>query len=403
MFERELQKLKRLYREGLFSKPYYSRSLEGIESFSSYESFCRIPFMTKDSIRSTPIMERTNTDLKDIYGVFSSSGTTGSKTFYVYNRNDKRVHSEFVKTFFTQLGITPLDIGGVMAPVGTGVMAHTMLWQFEQMGAGYVNCPEPTPENMLEFVEKVPITVIATRPSIVSSVAYSPEWMERAQRSCVKTLALGGGFLSEQRRALLERVWGADCYNLLGMSEMFGPLASECRQKDGLHYLDRYLMIEVIDPKSMEPLPEGQAGVAVYTTLWSKGFPLLRYWTDDMIKIDRSPCACGSELPRIRYIGRRADMFNLPDGPVYPEQVENTLFSFGFIGDYKVSRDKSGFIVYTESEDRGVPDAMLRQLEALFGGKVRVEFLGRGALNYHGVGKRFESTDSREDIADEEV
>ncbi len=146
MFDRELDVLKELYRKGLFSSPYYSQRLTGANAFSSYDAFCQIPFMDKNSIRETPVFQRTNTERKDVYGVFSSSGTTGDKTFYIYNRNDKTVHEQFVRTFFDKLGITELDLGAVMAPIGTGVMGHTMLWQFATVGAGYVNCPEPSPK-----------------------------------------------------------------------------------------------------------------------------------------------------------------------------------------------------------------------------------------------------------------
>ena len=389
MYEAEMSKLRELYRQGVLEKTYYKNSLEGIGSFLSYDRFCRIPFMTKQSIRETPIMERTNTAFGDIHGVFSSSGTTGDKTFYVYNRNDQRVHEEFVRTYFTQLGITPCDIGGVMAPIGTGVMAHTMMWQFQIMGAGYINCPDPSPESILEFTEKVPITVISTRPSIVSSVAYSPEWTIRAQRSSVRTLALGGGFLSAQRRQLLERVWDAKCYSLLGMSEMFGPIASECPAQDGMHYLDRYLLIEVVDPVTKQPVPDGKPGVAVYTTLWDKGFPLLRYWTDDVIRIEREQCVCGCGLPRIYYVGRRADCYEIGDRTVYPEQVEDILFSYGLIGDYRIDKTELGYNLYSESMIDSLPAQMMSSLEELLQGSVTFYPLERGALNYHGVGRRF--------------
>ena len=85
MFDASLHILKYLFCQGLFSKPYYSKRISSSEVFSSYESFQTIPFMYKQSLRDTPVMERTNTALEDIYGFFSSSGTTGEKTFYVYS------------------------------------------------------------------------------------------------------------------------------------------------------------------------------------------------------------------------------------------------------------------------------------------------------------------------------
>lgn len=259
-YEKELQKLRELYAKGAFSPEFYQKKLSDVSQLDNYDSFRTIPFTYKREIRNTTVEERSTTEKKDIYGIFSSSGTTGEKTYYIYNRNDKEVHEEFVKTFFTELDITEEDIGGIMAPVDTGVMAHTMMWQFTTMGAGYVNCPIPSPENMIDTVTKVPVTAIATRPSIASGVAYNPLMQQLAQKSHVKKLLMGGGFLSAQRRKLLEKAWDAECYNMFGMSEMFGPMAGECRNKNGLHYLDNYLMIEIVDPKTGDPVEEGTPG-----------------------------------------------------------------------------------------------------------------------------------------------
>lgn len=394
-FEKELEQLKALYRGGLFSKPYYSDRINGEQSFASYEEFIKIPFMDKNSIRETPIMERTGSGMGDIYGVFSSSGTTGNKTFYIYNKNDKAVHEEFVKTFFGELGINEEDLGGVMAPVGTGVMGHTMLWEFSTVGAGYVNCPEPSPENMINLVEEVPVTVIATRPNVVSLIASDPKWIRRARASKVKKLALGGGFLSEERRKLLEDCWGAECYNFFGMSEMFGPMAGECREKNGLHFLNQYLMIELVDPETKQPVEPGESGIAVYTSLWEKGFPLLRYWTDDMMQITYEPCACGSVYPRLHYLGRLADYYKMGSRYVFPEQVENLLFSSGLKFDYKVVQLEDRYVVYSEAapDGQGISEAdknaLQEQLDQMFESKTEVKIVPFRALEYPGVGTRF--------------
>ena len=391
MYECELNKLLNLYKRGLFSKRYYKERIEGEKSFSSYDQFCKIPLMDKKSIRDTAIFERTNTSKSDVYGIFSSSGTTGDKTFYVYNKNDKKVHEEFVRTFFDEMKISNDDIGGVMAPVGTGVMAHTMLWEFSAVGAGYINCPEPSPKNMIEIIEKIPVTVIATRPNIASSIAYFPELCSKAQVSSVKKLALGGGFLSEARRKMIEEAWNAECFNCFGMSEMFGPMAAECREKNGLHYLDKYLMIELLDPINKKPVSEGQPGIAVYTSLWEKGFPLLRYWTDDMMIIDRSKCKCGSSNPRIRYLGRLADCIILDGSYIFPEQVENILFENGFKGEYRVVKESNQISVFTEIAEQKDFTKIQTLLEQLFlHRKVNVSLVPIGDLDYKGFGKRFE-------------
>ncbi len=393
-YENELQKLRKLYEDGVFSPDFYRKKITDIHQLDDYAAFQTIPFTYKREIRNTTVEERTTTKPEDIYGIFSSSGTTGEKTYYIYNRNDKKVHEEFVKTFYTELGITAKDIGGVMAPVDTGVMAHTMMWQFTTMGAGYVNCPIPSPENVIDTITKVPVTVIATRPSIASGVAYNPLLQQMAQKSKVTKLLMGGGFLSDERRKLLEKSWNAECYNMFGMSEMFGPMAGECRNKNGLHYLDTYLMIEIVDPKTGKPVEEGKTGVAVYTTLWDKGFPLLRYWTDDLMKITREKCSCQSPYPRLSYLGRLNDCFIMGENYIFPENVENILFKYGYIGEYCAENQGDSFLVKTEGGSKDINPEMLKEMQELFNSPVEIEVLTPGSLNYDGHGRRFVQKDS---------
>ena len=389
LYESELEKLRALFEQGVYKPAFYNKKLNDIAQLDNYDSFKNIPFTYKWEIRNTSVEERSTTSAKDIYGVFSSSGTTGEKTYYIYNKNDKRVHEEFVTTFFTELGVKEDDVGAVMAPIDTTVMGHTMMWQFTTMGAGYVNCPIPSPENMIDIVTKVPVTVVATRPAIASGVAYNPLIKQVAQNSKVNKLLMGGGFLSSERRKLLEDAWNAECYNLFGMSEMFGPMAGECRKKNGLHYLNQYLMIEVVDPDSGEPVAKGTPGVAVYTTLWDKGFPLLRYWTDDVMILTEDKCECGSCLPRLFYLGRLNDCFRTEKRFIFPENVENILFKYGNIGEYRVERHNGNYLVKTEGHGKDPNPDMLNELNDLFGVSVEVEIVIPGSLNYDGHAKRF--------------
>jgi len=388
-YEKELEVLKRLYEVGTFKPDFYNKKIPSIQSFDNYEEFIKIPFTFKKELRDTSVEERSTTTPENIYGVFSSSGTTGQKTFYIYNKEDKKVHEKFVRSFYEELGVEASDIGGVMAPVDTGVMAHTMMWQFTTMGAGYVNCPIPSPENIVDTISKVPVTIVATRPSIATNIVYNPVIKKIAHESKVNKLLMGGGFLSSERRKILEDAWGAECYNMFGMSEMFGPMAGECKQKNGLHYLDEYLMIEIIDPKTHMPVADGEIGVAVYTTLWDKGFPLLRYWTDDLMYITHEKCECGRDLPRLFYLGRLNDSFEIGNSYVFPENVENILFKYGNIGEYIVEKESNRYLVKTESSVSNVNAEMLKELETLFSSEVKVEIVTPGCLNYDGHGKRF--------------
>lgn len=381
-----LATLRTLYDSGVFSSSFY-RDRVTREQLENYAHFQTIPFTRKEDIRATSAWERTVARPGEVYGVFSSSGTTGDKTFYVYSMLDKRVHEDVVHTYLGTLGVNATDIGAVLAPVGTDVMSHTMMWEFTTMGAGYVNCPEPTVENIVHTIERVPVTIIATRPSIASSVAANPVARQVARNSSVRMLALGGGFLSRTRRALIEDAWDAPCYNLFGMSEVFGPMAAECPQKSGLHYRDDLLLIEVVDPVTCQPVEPGMTGVAVYTTLWAKGFPLLRYWTRDLVRIVQDPCACGSPLPRFKFAGRLDDCFRLDGRYVFPEQIEDILYDAGARGEFQALRGKRGVIVSVEDTKLDLATARER-LEELIELPVRIKIVAGDTLPHDGHGRR---------------
>ena len=148
-------------------------------------------------------------------------------------------------------------------------------------------------------------------------------------------------------------------------------------------------MIEIVDPKTGEPIPNGKPGVAVYTTLWEKGFPLLRYWTNDLMIRKSEVCSCGSTLPRIFYLGRLDDCYFINNQYVFPEEIENILFRYGYIGEYCVERHRDTFLVKTEGIQTKASPTLIKEAEQLFQSETRVEVVTPGSLNYDGHGKRF--------------
>lgn len=390
-----MKKLKSLFESGTFDFEMYRDKITSVEQFSSYDKFQTIGFSYKYDIRKTGPFERTPVSDEEVFGLFSSSGTTGAKTYYVFSKEDKFVHEEFVKRFYTELDVKSSDVGAVCALVDTGVMAHTMMWQFTTMGASYVNCPIPSPDNIAELVSEMPVTIVATRPDILSAISFNPELKSKVRKSAVKKLLMGGSLMSAARRKLLEDTWNADAYNMFGMSEMFGPMAGECRYKNGQHYPNDYLMIEIIDPDTKKPAAPGALGVAVYTTLWNKGFPLLRYWTDDVMYISDSKCKCGSDMPRIYYQGRLSDCIKLKgeNGKtefIFPVMVEDIVLPYN-ITEYKVEKNGNIYAVSLEYEE---DVAALKDMETEFVkmlktsvDKVTFKYYPHGGLNYNERGK----------------
>lgn len=389
MFENELKRLQYLYCSGLYNNEFYRNKIKDLDAFQSYELFQKMPFMYKQDIRNYGIYERTTAKQDEVFGLFSSSGSTGKKTLYVYTKEDKKVHEMFVNKYFSEIGIRPEDLGGVCAPVDTGVMSHSMMWQYTVMGAGFVNCSQPEPDKIVELIQMAPVTVISTRPEILSSVGIKKEWVEKTRNSEVRMLLPGGGFLSEGRRKYLENIWNASCYNMFGMSEVFGPMAAECKEKNGQHFWDEYLMIEVIDPITLKPVKDGEMGVAVYTTLWKKGFPLIRYWTDDFVIIDRTICKCGNSMPRFFFQGRKSDCFCINGKYLFPKLLEEILIKYGYVQDYEViwTNGKMDVRIECTSKQHDFPKRMREEIEEYFQTPCRllVENYGNiGVFKSHG-------------------
>ena len=224
----------------------------------------------------------------------------------------------------------------ICAPVLDGVMAHTMMWEYTAIGAGYVNCPIPSPDNFMSVLENAHPTVVSGLPSALD-FGLSEDFEVPADSS-VRLLLTGGNFFSNNKRMTLENKWRLSWYDFLGVSEIFGPIMGECSQKCGLHYDKDLLLVELIDPETMQPISDSEKiGMLVITPLWNKGSPLVRYWTDDFAYRITDPCACGEEGERIYVCGRKNDYIKIGNKYVFPRDVEHILY--GCSKDYRIYID----------------------------------------------------------------
>ena len=150
---------------------------------------------------------------------------------------------------------------------------------------------------------------------------------------------------SPARHRRLEAEWGVKCYEIYGMSEI-GLLAGECSSGDGgQHFYADYILAEVVDPVSHQNLPTGDVGVGVYTSLWKKGSPLLRYWSDDYISLKHETCSCGSDFPKLFFKGRGVNSIVLNGKRLFVSDFEDILLSDDRVGDeflVEVSQKKDG-------------------------------------------------------------
>lgn len=357
---------------------------------NSLSDIQKVPFTYKSDLRKIPVMERTPMGWKDVYAYYSSGGTTGNPTLYAWNEEDVEVQMTVAQRSFSEIGVNETDLGLVLAPLGLPVMGHCMTRQYTAAGAGFVPLALANPDQIIECIRELPVTAIATLPSAASRLLeYAQNVMniDLPKLTQVKHLHLGGDFLSEGRRLRLEKGWQAQCYNLYGISEIFGPVAGECTHKNGLHIAADYVYVEIVDPFSGYPVEEGQPGVAVLTTLWQKGSPLLRYWTDDFVVYKTDQCECGQLLPRIKFFGRVADSANLNNRLIFALEIEEILFKYPVTPEYycyfEQDNGVSCVLVKVESVvgDDFPVKSLAEELEEVFHIPVRIDLLVPGVLD----------------------
>jgi phenylacetate-CoA ligase len=351
--------------------PFYKKKLSekgiSVEDIKEISDLQKLPFTTKEELRLIKPMERTSLNYDSIAFFFSSSGTTGNPTIYPWSPQDDLVLREVSARCMKRIGVGSGDISLVLAPFGMSIMWYCMINQYLAAGAGVVPIGIVSPNEILKAVDDFPITSITTLP-IMGTRSFEFIKMKKIpiMKDRLRHFHFGGDYLSNARRSRIENYWGVNCYDFYGLSEIFGPIAGECEEKAGLHFAADYVLIEVINPITKEPVSEGEVGVAVYTTLWKKAAPLLRYWSDDYISITWEKCKCGRTSHRIIFKGRPINSATINGRKIFAKDIEEILLSFPETSDewamkIEESRGKTIARVYLEETIGKVPIEKIQQ------------------------------------------
>ena len=160
----------------------------------------------------------------------------------------------------------------------------------------------------------------------------------------IRVFAIGAKPHSEEQRQRIENMFGVKAYNSFGMSEMCGPgVGFECQEQNGLHFWEDYYIVEIVNPETLEPVPDGEIGELVLTTLRREAMPLIRYRTRDLTRVLGRSCPCGRNHVRIdRMKGRSDDMMIIRGVNVFPSQIEAVLLKEGYEPNYQIVLDRVG-------------------------------------------------------------
>ena len=334
--ERLQQTIKRVYKK----VPFYRQKFDEIglkpENIKSLADLRRLPFTTNKDLRENYPNGMVAVSADKVIRLHTSSGTTGKPKALFFSRKDVNQAAELSARCLIATGAEKKDILQNMMTYGLFTGALVMHYGAEKVGLLVIPAGPGNSDKQLLLMQDFRSTLFHTTPSYA---LYFADFLEKKGIDAKKELALRKGYIgaepySEETRRKIEKAFGIDVYNSYGLSEMNGPgVAFECVEKHGMHLWEDNFILEVVDPKTDEPVPDGQSGELILTTLCREAMPILRYRTRDITSVLTGTCKCGRTHRRInRITGRADDMLIVRGANIYPQQIERILMSIPEVG-----------------------------------------------------------------------
>ena len=356
----QLERLKKTVNHCMNAEFYRKRFAElGItpDDIQTLDDVRRLPFTTKEDLRENYPFGLACVPLKECTRLHSSSGTTGNPTVVLHTQKDLDEWANAVARCLWMVGSRPDDV--FQNSAGYGMFTAGLGFQYgaERVGMLTVPAAAGNTTRQIKFIRDFGTTVLHAIPSYASRIyeVMKEEGCNPRRDTKLRVLCIGAEPHSEEQRQRIEQNLGVKAYNSYGISEMMGPgVAFECPEQNGLHIWEDYFIVEIIDPVTLEPVPDGQLGELVLTTINREAMPLLRYRTRDLTRILPGDCPCGRHHVRLdRLQGRSDDMIILKGVNIFPIQIEKILLKFKELStDYFITLEtkEAGDIMTVEVE-----------------------------------------------------
>ncbi|MBR5073350.1 MAG: phenylacetate--CoA ligase [Bacteroidales bacterium] len=331
---RELQgkRLHKIVDNVYHNVPFYRHKMQEMDitpgDITSIDDIVKLPFTTKQDLRDNYPTGLQAAPMSRIIRFHASSGTTGNPTIVGYTRKDVEIWSECMARCLTAYGVTRDDVFSVAYGYGLFTGGLGVHYGVEHLGAAVLPTSTGNTEKHVRLLRDLGVTGIACTPSYALYLAETMEKMGITPDMIkLKVGAFGAEPWTESMRQEIQKRLGLKGYNLYGLSEIMGPCVSyECECQNGSHICEDHYFPEIVDPNTLEPLPNGQTGELVFTTLTKEGMPLLRYRTRDLCSLMEGECECGRTSVRMgRIMGRSDDMLIIRGINVFPSQVESVI------------------------------------------------------------------------------
>lgn len=331
----QLERLKKTVRHCMNAE-FYQKKFKELgttpDDIQSLDDVRKLPFTSKEDLRENYPFGLACVPLKQCTRLHSSSGTTGNPTVVLHSQKDLEEWANAVARCLWMVGSRPEDV--FQNSAGYGMFTAGLGFQYgaEKVGMLTVPAAAGNTTRQIKFIRDFGTTVLHAIPSYASRIyeVMREEGCDPRRDTKLRVLCIGAEPHSEEQRQRIEDNLGVKAYNSYGISEMMGPgVAFECQEQNGLHIWEDYFIVEIIDPVTLQPVPDGQLGELVLTTINREAMPLLRYRTRDLTRILPGECPCGRQHRRLaRLQGRSDDMMILKGVNIFPIQIEKILLKF---------------------------------------------------------------------------
>ncbi|MBR1608783.1 MAG: phenylacetate--CoA ligase [Kiritimatiellae bacterium] len=311
---------------------FYGKKLEeaGVTHVDSPEDFENLPFSEKADLREAYPLGLMTAPEEKIVRIHSSSGTTGTPVIIPYTAKDVDDWATMFARCYETAGITAKD--RIQITPGYGLWTAGIGFQAgcEKLGAMAVPTGPGNTEKQLEMMQAMGSTVLCATSSYALLLAEEIEKRGIKDKIKLRKGVIGSERWSAKMRARISEGLGIELFDIYGLTEIYGPgIGINCPGGEGMHVWDDFLYLEIVDPQTLRPVPDGEWGEVVITTLVKEGAPLVRYRTHDLSRIIPGRCPCGRSYPRIDAIsGRTDDMMKIKGVNVFPKQIEEVIAAF---------------------------------------------------------------------------
>ena len=315
--------------------PFYKRKLDEMglvpDAIRCLEDIAKLPVTVKNDLRDNYPFGLCAVPMKEVVRVHASSGTTGKPVTGPYTREDLEQWTECMARNLWSAGLRPDDVA--QNAYGHGLFTGGMGFHqgIDRIGCTVVPTSAGLTERQITLMQDFKSDALLSTPSYALTIAERAEDMGID----VKNLPLRVGVFgaepwTQAMRKEIETRMGIKAMEAFGLTELGGPGVSfDCENQDGLHINEDHFLAEIVDPETLEPVPLGEKGELLITSIQRRAMPMIRYRTKDITRLTREPCACGRTLIRMdKVYGRTDDMLIISGVNIFPSQIESFLLDF---------------------------------------------------------------------------